>query len=294
MIDTHIQSREKLYCAFIDLKKAFDSISRVGLWYKLIHCGIDGKLFRVIRSLYDDVTLRVKYLTSLTDVFSCDIGLLQGEIMSPILFSLFLNDVEMQLADIGNEGITLEQLSIYLLLFADDAVLFSETPEGLQKSLDIFETYCQKWNLTVNVEKTKVVVFRKGGNLARNERWTYNNHQLEIVTSFNYLGVVLSNGGSFIQATKTLADKGLKAMHNLLETIKETKMPVNIMFHLFDSLVASVLSYGCEIWGFSNAQCIERVHRKFCKRILNVKLSTNNYALYTELGRHPLFIERQL
>ena len=112
-------------------------------------------------------------------------------------------------------------------------------------------------------------------------------------------------------------------MHNLLETIKETKMPENIMFHLFDSLVASVLSYGCEIcffffffffffflllllffffcflllfffFFFSNAQCIERVHRKFCKRILNVKLSTNNYALYTELGKYPLFIERQL
>ena len=112
--------------------------------------------------------------------------------MSLILFSLFLNDVEMQLADIGNEGITLEQLSIYLLLFADVAVLFSETPEGLQKSLDIFENYCQKWNLIVNVEKTKVVVFRKGGNLARNERWTYNNQQREIVASFNYLGVVLS------------------------------------------------------------------------------------------------------
>ena len=142
--------------------------------------------------------------------------------------------------------------------------------------------------------KTKVIVFRKGGNLARNERWTYNNQQLEIVASFNYLGVVLPSGGLFIQATKALADKGLKAMHNLLETIKETKMHVNIMFHLFDSLVASVLSYGCEIWGFSNAQCIERVHRKFCKRISNVKLSTNNYALYTELGRHPLFIERQL
>ena len=105
-------------------------------------------------------------------------------------------------------------------------------------------------------------------------------------------------------------------MYNLLETIKETKMPVDIMFHLFDSLVASVLSYGCEIccffflfvfcflfffvfvfffcFFFSNAQCIERVHRKFCKRILNVKLSTNYYALYTELGRYPLFIERQL
>ena len=178
----------------------------------------------------------------------------------------------MQLTD--NDGITLDQLTLYLLLFADDAVIFSGIPEGLQKSLDNFETYCRKWNLTVTVDKTKIVVFRKGGILAQNERWTYDNQEIEIVSSFNFLGIDLSSGGSFIQATKTLADKGLKAMHCLLETIKETKVPIKIMFHLFDSLVASVLSYGCEIWGFASAHCIERVHRKFCRQILNVKLST--------------------
>ena len=129
--------------------------------------------------------------------------------------------------------------------------------------------------------------------MAQNERWTYNSQEIEIVSSFkvssfNYLGIGLSNGCSFIQATKTLADKGLKAMHCLLETIKETKAPIKIMFHLYDSLVAPVLSYGCKIWGFASPQYIERVHRKFLKQILNVKLSTNNYALYTELGRHPL------
>ena len=123
----------------------------------------------------------------------------------------------MQLADRGNEGITIEQLSIYLLSFADDAVIFSETPKGLQKSLDNFEIYCKKWNLTVNVQKTKVVVFRKSRNLAQNEVWSYNGQQLETVASFNYLGIVLSSGGSYIQATKTPADKGIKAMHNLLD-----------------------------------------------------------------------------
>ena len=294
LIDIHIHSKEKLYCAFIDLKKAFDSVSRLGLWYKLIHCGIDGKILRIIRSLYKDVKLKVKGLTSLSDILNCDLGLLQVEIMSPILFSIFLADVEMQLAEHGNDGITLDQLSLYLLLFADDAVIFSETPEGLQKSLDNFEIYCQKWNLTVNVDKTKIVVFRKGGILAQDESWTYNNQPVEIVSAFNYLGIVLSSGGSFISATKTLAGKGLRAMHCLLETIKGTKMPIKIMFNLFDALVAPVLSYGCEVWGFSSAQCIERVHRKFCKRVLNVKMSTNNYALYSELGRHPLYIDRQL
>ena len=54
-----------------------------------------------------------------------------------------------------------------------------------------------------------------------------------------------------------------------------------------------MLNYGAEVWGFMNAECIERVHRKFCKYMLNVKISTNNYAVYNEIGRYPLIIERQ-
>ena len=127
--------------------------------------------------------------------------------------------------------------------------------------------------------------------LAQNERWTYDNQEIEIVQLLNYLGVVFSCGGSLMQATKTLADKALKSVYALLETIRETKVPINVMFHLFDSLVGSILHYG---WEFSNAECIERVHRKFCKWIINVKMSTNSNALCNELGRYPLFIEQQI
>ena len=59
-------------------------------------------------------------------------------------------------------------MSIYLLLFADDAVIFSETIEGLQESLNNLAWYCDKWNLTVNIDKTKIMVFRKGAALNKN------------------------------------------------------------------------------------------------------------------------------
>ena len=91
---------------------------------------------------------------------------MQGEIISPILFSLFLADLETFLQIDADAGITLEQISIYLLMFADDAVIFSETVEGLQTSIDNLRQYCDKWNLTVNISKTKIVVFRKGGPLS--------------------------------------------------------------------------------------------------------------------------------
>jgi hypothetical protein len=49
-----------------------------------------------------------------------------------------------------------------------------------------------------------------------------------------------------------------------------------------------MLCYSCDIWGFNNAECLERHHRKFPKRLLNVKMSTCNAAVYVETGRFPL------
>ena len=89
---------------------------------------------------------------------------------------------------------TLDELSIFLLLFADDAVLMSESKDGLHLSLRKLEFCCIKWNLHVNTDKTKSVIFRKGGIVNRNYRWYYEGKEIEIVNCFNHLGVVLSSG----------------------------------------------------------------------------------------------------
>ena len=83
-------------------------------------------------------------------------------------------------------------------------------------------------------------------------------------------------------------------MNSLFCITKDMEVPINVMFKLFDSYVLSILNYDCEVWGFIAATNIERIHRKFCKRLLNVKLSTNSMSLYAELGRLSLYIGRYL
>jgi len=113
----------------------------------------------------------------------------------------------MHLQENIDAGLNIDQIAIFLLLFADDAVLISESKDGLQNSLNSLYTYCEKWNMTVNIDKTKVMIFRKGGRVGVNDKWSYNNKEVEIVKSFNYLGVVFTSGGSFALAMKTLARK---------------------------------------------------------------------------------------
>ena len=88
--------------------------------------------------------------------------------MSPLPFSLFSNDIEVTFIQNGLEGLDIDTFKLFMLLYADNIVIFANSAEQLQESLNMLSDYCRKWKLTVNVSKTKVMVFRKGGLLARN------------------------------------------------------------------------------------------------------------------------------
>ena len=70
------------------------------------------------------------------------------------------------------------------------------------------------------------------------------------------------------------------------------KLKTSILCQLFDAFVGSIRNYSSETWGFSKSKAIERIHLKFCKRILHVRTSTNTMAVYGELGRFPMYILR--
>ena len=85
-------------------------------------------------------------------------GVRQGELLSPFLFAMFLNDIEEHLILNGFNGIDMYMTKLFLLLYADDTVIFADSAEELQKGLDVLHVYCQRWKLKINAQKTKVVL----------------------------------------------------------------------------------------------------------------------------------------
>ena len=156
----------------------------------------------------------------------------------------------------------------------------------MQLSLDILEEYCKRWRLKVNINKTKIMVFRKGGILNRNLKFYYNAEVLEIVNKFSYLGIVFTAGGSFSDTQATLAGQAQKAIYKLKSYLfKFENLTIQHKFDLFDKLITPILNYGSEVWGFFQAKNIERVHLQFAKSLLCVKNSCQNDFVYGELGR---------
>ena len=167
----YINEKKQLYCAFVDYSKAFDFVDRTYLWQKLLDSNINGKVLNVVRNMYKNAKSHVSVKNILSDSFPCQVGVRQGENLSPLLFAIYLNDFKAFLSGNYNglsnvsESISDELnifLKIFCLLYADDTIVLAENAAQLQKALDGLNNYCNKWALKVTLDKTKVVIFSKG------------------------------------------------------------------------------------------------------------------------------------
>ena len=179
LITHFLNHGKKLYCAFIDYTKAFDYVVWDNLWFKLVKLGLRGNILDIIKSMYENVKSRVKFCNKIGNEFFCSLGLRQGECLSPLLCSLFLNDIEEQFILSGLDGIDLNMFKMFMLLYADDIVIFSNTAEELHYGLNLLSEYCAKWKLKVNVSKSRILIFRAGGLLPRNLSFSCEDEVLE-------------------------------------------------------------------------------------------------------------------
>ena len=180
-----------------------------------------------------------------------------------------------------------------LLLFADDLVLLSESPEALQASINSLSKYCLKWSLQVNLTKTNVVCFSRQRTTSYNVphvpfEWITHYHCIRIQIP----GVLMSANGSLKPVISILASQANKATFSLIKTLGHPK-PTTLLY-LFDTLVRPITEYGCEVWASDKAEEMEKVHKRFCKFALGLPTSACNAAVYGDLGRCPLENRRKI
>ena len=299
IINKFLSDGKKLYCAFVDYEKAFDTVWRKGLWFKLLNQGIKGRCFKVIVNMYDGIKSLVEKDGKLSEIFPCNMGVRQGENLSPLLFAVFLNDLQSSFSNFGNEGLVFnlddqQVLRLHALLYADDTVLFANSAESLQKSLNILLRYSRLWKLKVNVNKTKIMIFSKNGKWSKKHNFTYNEETVDIVNEFKYLGIVFKNNGRFLSAIKLIKAQANKAMRYIISRARAKNMPIDIQLKLFDTLVIPIMTYGAEVWGFEHLNMLDQLELQFLKLVMNVRRSTPKYMIYGELGRLPVSITIKL
>lgn len=310
LIDKYNAKREgkkerKLYTCFVDFRKAFDSVWRNALLLKLLYQEVGTKFYNLIKDMYSRVSTCIKIGDKMTPFFESFSGVKQGDVISPILFNFFINDIP-DLFDVKDDPAILGTRSISCIQYADDLVLMSETKEGLQSCLDKLFGYCKQWHLDVNTEKTKIMIFNPTGKKYC-DIFIFDKAVMEVTNSYTYLGIKFTPSGSFTAAETELKNKGMKALFKLKKLIAQSCVKPKTVLHLFDRLIAPILCYGSDVWGIRNIKkeigantymfersmdklLAEKCNLSICKYVLWVHKKTCNAAVLGELGRLPVWV----
>ena len=199
-----------------------------------------------------------------------------------------------QIRERGRSGLQLQPNTplIHQLLFADDIALLADTPRGLQNQLDILASAADEIGLTVNLDKTKVMVCRMGGYLAAKERWYFKGQRVDTVRTYKYLGFNITTKLSVNTALAEVAGRAKGKILTIFRILYRLgRIDIDLFFKLFDTQIKPTLLYASEVWGLTKYKVIENVHAFACKKLLGVSLKTPTTMVYGELGRYPLFID---
>ena len=283
------EQQQPLYLAFVDLTKAFDLVSREGLFALLQKIGCPPKLLSVIKSFHQDMQGTVQFDGSSSESFPICSGVKQGCVLAPTLFGIFFSLVLRSAFETSTDGVYLHtrtdgklfnlarlkaktkirRVLIREMLFADDAALVAHTQDGLQSMMNALPRACQEFGLTISLKKTEIMCqdVREAPDIRISD------HTLRVVDEFTYLGSTVTSNLSLEPELNKRIGKASTAMAKLTQKVWENnKLTTVTKVAVYRACVLSTLLYGSESWTTYAHQerRLNSFHMRCLRRILNI------------------------
>jgi hypothetical protein len=253
-----------MYALFIDFKAAFDKVDRVKMFECMRERGISEWLVRKVEEIYARTRNKVKVGEKEGEWFETTKGVRQGCPLSPLLFTIYVADVDEMLKKAQAGGVVVGREKVWSLAFADDMVIVAKSEREMKEMMRNLEKYVRKKKLEVNVEKTKMMVFSKRKRKNEESEWKWEESKIERVSEFKYLGYTFNERATVraqVREVVRKANKAVGCVWGIGERMWGGEFGRRMM--MFESMVESVLMYGAEIWGWKEREEVERVQEKY-------------------------------
>ena len=252
---------KRTYAFFLDVKKAYDTVWHPGLFHKLYHKGVTGRLWRMFHDIYTKGVSRALLNGLHSEPFPILQGVAQGCPASCMLFNIHIDDLPESLQrDHPSDGVILNNSSHRLVAqsYADDLAALSGTPRGLQRIIDSIYRHSLLWNWVPNTTKSHVVIFNPSGTADIIEpeppdprppdTWHLGTHELPQHTTTKYLGVIFSADCSWNDHAAYAHQKGLNAYHALRGALRHPYLDTHIKLRLINTCIKPCITYAMEVW----------------------------------------------
>jgi len=257
-----IDKNQLVDALYLDLAKAFDSVSHPKLLTLLSKLNINGNIHNWVRAFLSDRKQRTRVNGSFSQIKPVTSGIPQGSVAGPLFFRIFINDLPNVLQD----------SKVYM--FADDCKLYfsynrNENSDRLQQDLSLLFNWFKKMQLSLAIEKCAVLHF--GYN---NPQKVYNieNRAIETVDEIRDLGFIITKDLQFSKHCQTIVKLAAQQMNCILRTFQTRN--TSFLIKCFNTFVRSKLEYGSQIWSpyqLNDIDLIESVQREFTRRIPAIK-----------------------
>lgn len=202
-----IEHRSTAYVAVLDTQKAFDTVWRHGLMYKLHKLGVKGRLWTLIDDCHVNTSCSVVSNQSYSDWFPVSQGVRQGGVLSTFLYLVFINDL---LQELEEQSI---HIGIYDIIssnptLADDISLIALSPNGLQRTLEIAYDYSKRWRFNFDANKSSILRFHPSEPPSDfSFIWQLGAHSVHLAKTYNHLGILLHSKLDPSERTETRVEK---------------------------------------------------------------------------------------
>ena len=288
------EQNKALYSTFVDLTKAFDTVSREGLWKIMAKFGCPARFTAIVRQFHEGMMARVQDNGDTSKDFAVTNGVKQGCVLAPTLFSMvfsaMLHDA-LSNADLGipikyrTDGKLFNQRRLQAItkvketvvrdfLFADDCALNALTEEDMQATMDKFSNACDNFGLTISITKTEVMHQPAPGLPYIEPSITVKGNKLKVVSKFTYLGSTLSTAVNIDDEVNSRIAKASSAFGRLKNNVWERRgISLSTKLKVYRAVIITTLLYGSESWTVysRHARQLNHFHMTCLRRLLRIK-----------------------
>ena len=194
IIEDAKKNNKEIFCAFLDIEKAYDTVDREILWEILKRIGLSEHIRKIVKSMYRDTVTTYNWNGIEIEGVKTERGLRQGCTLSPLLFTLIMEEFTQRIKN-KEIGIKIGNEILSLLLFADDVVVMAENKEELQELLDEAGNFSKDMQMNFGIDKCKIMIINRRQKETDEIGCTLMGRELEVVEEFKYLGIKISKNG---------------------------------------------------------------------------------------------------